>query len=1046
MDMKRWGGIWLLVWFSQVAWASPTSPDFSSGTWYKIGFPRGGIYYLDQRWFQSQGISWRSIRPSQVQFWAGDPRALPQRIDEHTSLPNELNEVPVWSTFAGDRWGRSGRLYFYVASAQRPEEEKHPYSDSTFVYLRLGENLVGRKVQPLAALVQTSAEPSVEEVVQVIEKEEHSLVRSGRHWFGDYLSTGLSTRQWALPTPERLPQTGVRVAYRGISTVTVESSLRTERSPAIRLPRIGTGRYDRKGQWVEWQEIWQSEEWAERLNLTFTPAAGSGGGFYLDRLIWRYLRQLNFSSDPVIWRGSGVMEATVAGWAWSQETGALHPVSVGRRQLAAGGDTWILWTEKQARPAGTSRRVNLQSPSVHPNAQMILITAPAFWEQAVRYATWKMKHQGVQTDVWTTEQVYARFSAGMPDPTALRNLILRYYRQPETKIQHVLLMGDASYDPKNHLRFPSVARDQLIPTYVSRESLEPIYSFNSDDYFGFMEEGEGEWPEGERRGGIWWNDPSGNHTMDISVGRLPVRDVEQARSVVDKLIRYQTTLGGARGIVLAADDGDELLHQQDAEALSWFMANQRPDIEQQKVYLGAFSERVAGRVPQATDTFFRLLEDSPAFVNYTGHGSELVLAEERLFESDMISRWRNVPRPPIWVTATCEFGRFDNPALVSAGEALVLAPNGGAIALLTTTRPVFSNTNFILNYALYQEALSGEVSTLGELFQRTKNLSIVGVLNRNFTLLGDPSLPLPWPKPTINVVPRDEKGLVVEGFVGDSLGNGTIVAEVFLPERFYSIQDPSGLRMQYPLETKGPMFTFPVVSGKFSGELPDTFPAGSGNIRWRWQNRSGVSPWVKTTRVLDTTPPNLEVQAMANGSIRVVASDVSGLYQGIWPDEAAAQFSWDGERWFPIGTWDLTSDGKYMQNLGAPAEGVKQVSLRISDTHTNQAIGTFIWGENEEPLVLGPVHLYPNPVSGPLHLSISLGEGLMDSEVTVEFFDPLGARLYVRTESCYICDSIWKMTLPEPLPHQGIAIYRVRVMNRWNQQTYQTQGRLYFAR
>jgi len=75
-----------------------------------------------------------------------------------------------------------------------------------------------------------------------------------------------------------------------------------------------------------------------------------------------------------------------------------------------------------------------------------------------------------------------------------------------------------------------------------------------------------------------------------------------------------------------------------------------------------------------------------------------------------------------------------------------------------------------------------------------------------------------------------------------------------------------------------------------------------------------------------------------------------------------------------------------------------------------------------------------------------LDEGPLDGEVIIEFFDPTGTPLYVRTESCYICTPIWEFRLPDTFPRQGMVLYRVRVVNPWNQQTYQTQGRVYFAR
>ena len=107
---------------------------------------------------------------------------------------------------------------------------------------------------------------------------------------------------------------------------------------------------------------------------------------------------------------------------------------------------------------------------------------------------------------------------------------------------------------------------------------------------------------------------------------------------------------------------------------------------------------------------------------------------------------------PFMVTATCEFGRQDDPAIVSSAELTVIQPKGGAIGLVTTARPVNSPTNFLLNQEFYSslfEREQGKYIPLGEVFRRTKNSSMSGVSNRNFSLLGDPSLTLALPTNSI---------------------------------------------------------------------------------------------------------------------------------------------------------------------------------------------------------------------------------------------------------------------------------------------------------
>ncbi len=54
------------------------------------------------------------------------------------------------------------------------------------------------------------------------------------------------------------------------------------------------------------------------------------------------------------------------------------------------------------------------------------------------------------------------------------------------------------------------------------------------------------------------------------------------------------------------------------------------------------------------------INDGTLVFNFSGHGAEQFLTDQRLFTSDDINRLNNRERPSIMVTATCSFGRFDD--------------------------------------------------------------------------------------------------------------------------------------------------------------------------------------------------------------------------------------------------------------------------------------------------------------------------------------------------------------------------------------------------
>src|SRR5690606_2887043 len=109
---------------------------------------------------------------------------------------------------------------------------------------------------------------------------------------------------------------------------------------------------------------------------------------------------------------------------------------------------------------------------------------------------------------------------------AIRNFLAFHYHRGN-QLKNVLFLGKGTYDYKNKLG----GRPNLVPTYSSRSSLNPLTTYSSDDYFGFINFGEGVWEETNQ----------GDLRLSIGVGRLPVINSREARNVVDKIVQYEST-------------------------------------------------------------------------------------------------------------------------------------------------------------------------------------------------------------------------------------------------------------------------------------------------------------------------------------------------------------------------------------------------------------------------------------------------------------------------------------------------------------------------
>ena len=180
-----------------------------------------------------------------------------------------------------------------------------------------------------------------------------------------------------------------------------------------------------------------------------------------------------------------------------------------------------------------------------------------------------------------------------------------------------------------------------------------------------------------------------------------------------------------------------------------------PCLNVNKIYLDAYvqySTPGGQRYPDADKELRDRVQKGTLLVNYVGHGGEVGWAHERFLDNGTILGWTNLERLPLFMTATCEFSRWDDPIRTSAGENVFLNPNGGGIGLMTTTRLAYSSQNQLISNDFYDYVFKptdeqGRDQRLGDIYRRTKvdatPAGNSGTPNhRNFSLLGDPSMRL----------------------------------------------------------------------------------------------------------------------------------------------------------------------------------------------------------------------------------------------------------------------------------------------------------------
>jgi len=437
-------------------------------------------------------------------------------------------------------------------------------------------------------------------------------------------------------------------------------------------------------------------------------------------------------------------------------------------------------------------RIPNQNLHASAGADMIIIAPQVFMPQAIRLATFHASTSDLNVLVLDPVTIYNEFSSGTTDITAIRDFMKMLYDKSSSASmpKYLLLFGDASYDFKDKIP----ANTNFIPAWQSPESFSPVSSLVSDDYYGMLDDNEG---------------GSYSDVIDIGIGRLPVKTPLEAEQAVDKIIHYSVPSAEISGdwrnvITFVADDEDLNDHIAQAEQMAVEIENKYADINLDKIYLDSYVQDATpqgNRYPDVNKAITQRIEKGSLILNYTGHGGETGWAHEEVLTVNEINNWSNFNNLPVFVTATCEFSRYDDPQRQSAGEYVLTNPKGGGIALFTTTRPTYGTPNFELNKKFYQYALSkpeGQRLSMGDIIMNSKRDKGSNENGRKYVLLGDPAMKISFP--SLAVVTTSVNGHVpgidadtlkaymevnIEGRIADAQGNlvpdfnGTVYPSVY---------------------------------------------------------------------------------------------------------------------------------------------------------------------------------------------------------------------------------------------------------------------------
>lgn len=1091
---------------------------FQQGKWVKIGVTTDGIYQLNASHLQKMGFNLSLINPKNIQLYGNRAGMLPQ---PNSALPiNGLAQNEIVVEGEDDNrfdvqdkilfYGQSPHITTFNAISKTFQHEQNLYSDTTFYFLTVGETL-GLRIKNQASVSTTKQITTYDDFLfhEIDSKNilaQAPFAGSGREWVGEAFNN-LVEQTFNFNISNLTKNTSVRIN----TSVVASSSRKTQFLlkangkiiDSLRVAPIGIDRYDDKGAISTKTSIINTDLLPTlsefNIGLSFNRDTLTTGIGYLNSIEVMAERALKLYNNQTLFQSVKSLQNDVSQFIINEAsnslkiwdiTDALKPINQLyenlNQQVIFGTNTTTLRRFIVFNPNGLLEPIigevikpqNLNDLSV---PDLIIVTSALLRTQANRLADFRRQHDNLAVEVVSTEEIYNEFSAGKQDITAIRDFVKYLYRKNPQKLKYLLLFGDASYDYKKRV---SVVSEQIkqtyIPTYQSRESLNPIYSYASDDYFGFLEPNEGDWNESAE----------GSHTLEIGIGRLPVKTIEEAKNVVDKLIYYSTnkeSIGEWRNkVVFVADDGDQNLHQEDAD---YFAKQVEESFEVQKLYLDAYpllSLPQSQYSPAANAALNKVFSTGALVVNYNGHGAEVGWTDEQILTIKDIVNFTNQTTLPLMFTATCQFGRFDDPNQVSGAELSIINPKGGAIALLTTTRPVYQSTNFYTNKAFYESVfkpINGEMPRLGDIMIYTKNNSAQSVVNRNFSLLGDPSMKLAYPTYQINLAnikgiqlsandtlkaltKINIKGSINQKDVSSTLIDFNGIVHITVYDKQKTIQT---------LGNKGSKFTYKqyssiifegdvtVVAGKFTTSfiVPKdiNYRYGVGKIFAYAKNKDATFDAVGTSNITVGGAADINSQDTIEPAVQLFLNDktfVSGntigsssvLIADIY-DESGINIATDGlghEIMLTIDdttkvvlndffkpTTDSYQQGTLHYTLADLSVGVHHLKIKVWDNYNNSSDASLEFKVVDEQYhYLKNVFCYPNPFNQKTTFSFEHDRAGDDLTINIEIYDSAGHLIKTFNKDVYKSktpfDEIsWNLIEDSPAIATGNYFYRIFV-------------------
>ena len=339
-------------------------------------------------------------------------------------------------------------------------------------------------------------------------------------------------------------------------------------------------------------------------------------------------------------------------------------------------------------------------------ADIVIVSHPDFVASLTPLVRLR-ESQGHRVALVTTDQIFDLYNYGERSPFAIRSFLQDAASHWQRKPQAVLLVGDASLDPRNYLGFGDF---DFVPTRIIETA---AFKTASDD---------------------WFTDFQQNGFATIPTGRLPVRTTADTDLLVSKIVSYENGDFAGSWNTQALLIADQNIDANFTAAATSAAATLPSSLQTTQILTDGVDPATAHSQIVAA------LNNGALLVDYNGHGAEQQWSFSDIFDSTDAATLSNGGRLPVYLLIDCLNGLFQDVYAQALAKSILLAPNGGAVAVWASSGFTNEPPQASMNLAFLHQMAAHPGQPLGRLVLSAKAGTTDSDVRRTWILFGDPAM------------------------------------------------------------------------------------------------------------------------------------------------------------------------------------------------------------------------------------------------------------------------------------------------------------------